>query len=199
MCTESRAYAGCGPVLLGWGGYEINRTSESPECCGTNSWLPLCRTFPASLANLNPTGRWVDPLLRQAYAEARKAGNSQKQLNAALALLPVDDAVALSEGPVAPCRCSGYRGDSPVASRSQGLPRGRMLAGARSRHGKIRVKHSRRQVPWHSTILRILSGRRFVSTWRVGLLPRIPTWSPDGLMPFVLLPSNLRSVDCCLP
>jgi eukaryotic-like serine/threonine-protein kinase len=46
---------------------------------------------PSIVAELKPYRKWVDPLLRQAYAEAKEAGNSQKQLHAALALLPVDD------------------------------------------------------------------------------------------------------------
>ena len=43
------------------------------------------------MPNSNPTGDGSIRLLRQAYAEAKEAGDSQKQLHAALALLPVDD------------------------------------------------------------------------------------------------------------
>ena len=46
---------------------------------------------PGIITELKPNRRWVDPLLRQAYAEAEEAGNSQKQLHASLALLEVDD------------------------------------------------------------------------------------------------------------
>ena len=46
-------------------------------------------------------------------------------------------------------------------------------------------------MPWHCTIPRILSGRRSVSTWRIGSLPRMPTLSHAGLMPYAPLPSNL--------
>jgi formylglycine-generating enzyme required for sulfatase activity len=42
-------------------------------------------------AEIKSNRRWVEPLLRRAYAEAKEAENSQKKLNAALALLPVDD------------------------------------------------------------------------------------------------------------
>jgi serine/threonine protein kinase/formylglycine-generating enzyme required for sulfatase activity len=35
--------------------------------------------------------RWVDPLLRQAYREGERDNDPRKQLNASLALLPVDD------------------------------------------------------------------------------------------------------------
>ena len=46
---------------------------------------------PSIIIELKPNRRWIDPLLRKAYAEAKEVGNSQKQLHAALALLPVDD------------------------------------------------------------------------------------------------------------
>jgi len=47
---------------------------------------------PGIIAEVKPYRNWIDPLLRQAYGEAEKAGNAQKQLNAALGLFPVDDA-----------------------------------------------------------------------------------------------------------
>jgi hypothetical protein len=46
---------------------------------------------PGIIADLKPYRTWVDPLLRVAYAEAKEVGNSQKELHAALALLPVDE------------------------------------------------------------------------------------------------------------
>jgi formylglycine-generating enzyme required for sulfatase activity len=46
---------------------------------------------PGIIAELEPYRRWADPLLRQAHTEAKEVGNPQKQLNSALALLPVDD------------------------------------------------------------------------------------------------------------
>ena len=46
---------------------------------------------PGIITELKPYRRWVDTLLRQAVAEAKEAGNTKKQLHAALALLPVDD------------------------------------------------------------------------------------------------------------
>ena len=51
---------------------------------------PLAQV-PGIIAELKPYRRWVDPLLRQALAEAKQAGNSQKTLHASLALLEVDD------------------------------------------------------------------------------------------------------------
>ena len=40
--------------------------------------------------DMTPYRRWLDPLLRDAYAEAEKHNDSPKQLYASLALLPVD-------------------------------------------------------------------------------------------------------------
>jgi hypothetical protein len=45
---------------------------------------------PSIIGELKPYRRWVDPLLRQALAEAKEVGNSPKQLHARLALLEVD-------------------------------------------------------------------------------------------------------------
>ena len=178
-------------ILLGWGGYEVNGRLKAQRLRDKLLGSPLS-DVPGIIAELKPYRRWVDPLLRQAYAEAREAGNSQKQLHAALALLPVDDTqlpylkdrlLRADAQDISVIRQSlaGHK-DAIVA---------RMLAECwRSRHRRTRVKHSRRQVPWHSTILRILCGRRSVSTWRIGSLPRMPTWSHAGSMPFVLSPSN---------
>ena len=77
-------------ILLGWGGYEVNGRLKAQMLRDKLLGSPLS-DVPGIIAELKPYRRWVDPLLRQAYAEAKEAGNSQKQLNAALALLPVDD------------------------------------------------------------------------------------------------------------
>ena len=77
-------------ILLGWGGYEVNGRLKAQMLRDKLLGSPLS-DVPGIIAELKPYRRWVDPLLRQAYAEAKEAGNSQKQLHAALALLPVDD------------------------------------------------------------------------------------------------------------
>ena len=77
-------------ILLGWGGYEVNGRLQAQRLRDKLLGSPLS-DVPGIIAELKPYRRWVDPLLRQAYAEAREAGNSEKQLHAALALLEVDD------------------------------------------------------------------------------------------------------------
>jgi serine/threonine protein kinase/formylglycine-generating enzyme required for sulfatase activity len=77
-------------ILLSWGGYEINGRVKSQILRDKLLTAPLPDT-PDVIAELRPYRRWADSLLRKALNEARKAGDSPKQLNAALALLPVDD------------------------------------------------------------------------------------------------------------
>ncbi len=45
---------------------------------------------PAIIREMKPYRRWVDPLLRDAYAQAEKEDDARKKLHASLALLPVD-------------------------------------------------------------------------------------------------------------
>ena len=77
-------------ILLVWGGYEVNGRLNARMLRDKLLASPLS-DVPGILVELKPYRRWVDPLLRQAYAEANEAGSAQKQLQAALALLPVDD------------------------------------------------------------------------------------------------------------
>ena len=77
-------------ILLGWGGYEVNGRLKAQMLRDKLLGSPLA-DVPGIIGELKPYRRWIDPLLRQAYAEAKEAGDSQKQLHAALALLPVDD------------------------------------------------------------------------------------------------------------
>ena len=127
------------------------------------------------MPNSNPYRTWVDPLLRQAYAEAKEAGNSQKQLHAALALLPVDDTqlpylrdrlLRADAQDISVIRQSlaGHK-DALVAECWRVLEKP-----TQEDQGKALQAAS----AWHSTILRILSGRSSVSTWRIGSLPRMP-------------------------
>jgi eukaryotic-like serine/threonine-protein kinase len=77
-------------ILLGWGGYVVNGQSKALRLVDKLLGSPLA-DVPGIIGDLEHYRRWSDPLLRQAYTEAKAAGDSQKQLHAALALLPVDD------------------------------------------------------------------------------------------------------------
>ena len=77
-------------ILLGCGGYELNGRLRAQMLRDKLLGSPLSDA-PSIVAELKPYRKWIDRLLRQAYAEAQAAGDSQKQLSAALALLPVDD------------------------------------------------------------------------------------------------------------
>ncbi len=77
-------------LLMGWGLYEVNGRLKAQILRDKLLGSPLSDA-PSIIAELKPYRSWVDPLLRQAYAEAKEVGNSQRQLHAAVALLPVDD------------------------------------------------------------------------------------------------------------
>jgi len=77
-------------LLLVWGGYAVVGRVRANVLRDRLLASPVS-DVPRIIAELKPYRKWIDPLLRRAYGEAGKAGNSQKQLNAALALLPVDD------------------------------------------------------------------------------------------------------------
>jgi eukaryotic-like serine/threonine-protein kinase len=77
-------------ILLGWGGYEVNGQFKAQRLRDKLLGSTLA-DVPDIITELKPNRRWIDPLLRQAYAEAREAGKSQKQLHAGLALMEVDD------------------------------------------------------------------------------------------------------------
>ncbi len=77
-------------LLLGWGSYEYNGRLQAQRLRDKLLGSPLSDA-PSIISELKPYRIWIDPLLTQAYTEAKNAGDSQKQLHAALALLPVDD------------------------------------------------------------------------------------------------------------
>jgi eukaryotic-like serine/threonine-protein kinase len=77
-------------ILLVWGGYEVNGRLKAQMLRDKLLASPLS-DVPGIIGEIKPYRRWVDRLLRRAYAEAKEAGSPRKQLNAALALLPVDD------------------------------------------------------------------------------------------------------------
>jgi serine/threonine protein kinase/formylglycine-generating enzyme required for sulfatase activity len=77
-------------TLLLWGGYEVNGRLRAQSLLDKLLGSPLA-DVPVIMRDLGPYRRWVDPLLQDAYAEAKAAGNPRRQLHAALALLPADD------------------------------------------------------------------------------------------------------------
>ena len=77
-------------ILLCWGGYEVHGRLRAQMLRDKLMASPIA-DVPGIIGELKPYRGWVDPLLRQALAGAKEAGDSQKQLHAALALLPVDD------------------------------------------------------------------------------------------------------------
>jgi serine/threonine protein kinase/formylglycine-generating enzyme required for sulfatase activity len=77
-------------TLLLWGVYAVNGRLRAQRSVDKLLGSPLA-DVPAIIRELGPYRQWVDPLLREADAEAKSVGNPRKQLHAALALLPVDD------------------------------------------------------------------------------------------------------------
>jgi hypothetical protein len=77
-------------MLLVWGVYDVNGRLKAQAL---RDKLLASRTLdvPGIVVELSPYRGWIDAQLRRAHVEAEEAGNSQKQLNSALALLPVDD------------------------------------------------------------------------------------------------------------
>ncbi len=76
-------------ILLAWGGYEANGRLKAQRLRDKLLGSPLL-DVPGIIVELEPYRQWVDPLLRQADAEAREARTSEKHLHAALALLDRD-------------------------------------------------------------------------------------------------------------
>jgi formylglycine-generating enzyme required for sulfatase activity len=76
-------------VLLGWGGYEAHGRLQAHALRGR---LLDAKTdeVPSIVQDMAPYRRWLDPLLRDAYAQATQDNDRSKQLHASLALLPVD-------------------------------------------------------------------------------------------------------------
>jgi eukaryotic-like serine/threonine-protein kinase len=77
-------------ILLSWGVYEVDGQLKAQMLRDRLLASPLAEA-PGIIAELRPYQGWADPMLRQALAEAEGTGNSRMQLNAALALLPMDD------------------------------------------------------------------------------------------------------------
>jgi eukaryotic-like serine/threonine-protein kinase len=78
-----------GALLLGWGGVEGFGRLKAQDL---RDRLLDARTadVPGIVAALGPYRRWADPLLRQAWEQARAGQDPHRQLHVGLALLPVD-------------------------------------------------------------------------------------------------------------
>lgn len=87
--TTRGAILTCCLLLLGWlgweglGRYQANRFHDRVLNATTEEVPSVVRE--AALYR-----RWLDPLLRESYAEAEGSGNARKQLHVSLALLPSD-------------------------------------------------------------------------------------------------------------
>ncbi len=76
--------------LLGFAGYESHGRLQAHALL--RSLLDANITeVPAIVADISSYRCWIDPLLRDAAAEAQASKDARKQLHASLALLPVDD------------------------------------------------------------------------------------------------------------
>ena len=76
-------------ALLGWGGYEGHGTLKA-HALRDSLLAANTNEVPAIVQDMAPYRRWLDPLLHEAYAQAKKDSDRPKQLHASLALLPVD-------------------------------------------------------------------------------------------------------------
>ncbi len=75
-----------GVVLLGW---EALGRLEAHNLRGRLLGVKTAEV-PDVIKAMAPYRRWAEPLLRQAYTQAREQGDPSKQLHASLALLPMD-------------------------------------------------------------------------------------------------------------
>jgi serine/threonine protein kinase/formylglycine-generating enzyme required for sulfatase activity len=76
-------------VLLGWGGYEVyGRLQASALRRGLLD--ATTNEVPTIVQDMAPYRRWLDPLLRDAHAQAEKDNDRRKLLHTSLALLPVE-------------------------------------------------------------------------------------------------------------
>jgi hypothetical protein len=76
-------------VLLGLGGWEANGRLQARRL-RDNLLGSVTPAVPGIIKDMAPYRRWLVPLLREAYDEARENKDDRTQLHASLALLPVD-------------------------------------------------------------------------------------------------------------
>jgi eukaryotic-like serine/threonine-protein kinase len=95
MRTASRYHAVRGLVLaallalVGWGGYEGYGTLKA-QALRDRLLDANTADVPAVVKEMASYRRWIDPMLREAYAQAERDDDRRKQLHTSLALVPVD-------------------------------------------------------------------------------------------------------------
>ena len=75
--------------VLGWGAFEEHGTLQA-HALRDRLLDANTADVPTIVQDMAPYRRWVDPLVRDAYAQAEARKDARKQLHASLALLPVD-------------------------------------------------------------------------------------------------------------
>jgi serine/threonine protein kinase/formylglycine-generating enzyme required for sulfatase activity len=78
-----------GTLFLYGVGWEVHGRLRARNLVDTLVRAPV-EEMPAVVQEMTPYRRWLDESVREAYAEAENNGESRKQLNASLALLPID-------------------------------------------------------------------------------------------------------------
>jgi eukaryotic-like serine/threonine-protein kinase len=76
-------------ALVGWGSYE-GHGSLRAQALRARLLDANTNEVPAIVQDMVPYRRWIDPLLRDAAAQAAAGKDARKQLNVSLALLPMD-------------------------------------------------------------------------------------------------------------
>jgi eukaryotic-like serine/threonine-protein kinase len=76
-------------ALIGWGVYEGHGTLKA-HALRDRLLDANIDEVPAIIQDMAPYRRWLDPLLHDAYAQAKNDNDRRKQLHGSLALLPVD-------------------------------------------------------------------------------------------------------------
>jgi len=76
-------------ALLAWGGYQGHGRLQAHVLQG-RLLDASTNEVPAIVKDMSSYRRWLDPLLSDAYAEAKASQDARKELNVSLSLLPVD-------------------------------------------------------------------------------------------------------------
>jgi len=79
--------------LIGWGGFEVHGKLQAHALLDSLLHAETAQV-PSIVKNMAGYRRWLDPLLQDAYAQAKASKDTHKQLHVSLALLPVDPAQA---------------------------------------------------------------------------------------------------------
>ena len=137
-----------------------------PRRCEIVCWKPRRPDVPGIVKDMAPYRRWLDPLLREAYAQAEKDKDPRKQLHASLALLPVDPGQVdylygrLLKGK--PRKSSSFERHCRTTRQIRRSDCGRCWRIRRT----IRTIASVRPVRWRRLPPMTLAGKKPVATWR---------------------------------